>query len=167
MKSFHILAIVLLLFTFGLASCKKDATPTPTKKDSPLVSPLNSPISKPDVATPASSSQISGPNFLFDQPVLSGATEITGQGPFDLSIVIIDMTTMGTILGYGAIDSDGKLSVSLDLPAIENHVIGVQVIDDREFSPEDIEQLKQRRGPGFKTYPNVGNVLESVVVRAP
>jgi hypothetical protein len=167
MKSFNILVIALLLLTLGLAACKKDSTPTPAKKDSPLVSPLNSPISVPDVATPTSSSQISGPGFLLDQPVLSGATKITGQGPFDLSIVIIDMTTMGTPLGYGSIDSDGKLSVSLDLPAIENHVIGVQVMDDREFSPEDIEQLKQRKGPGFKTYPRVGNVLDSVIVRAP
>ena len=160
MKSIRITANLAVLVLLGVVACKK---PAPTQ--SPLVSPLGSPISAPEIPSPTS--QVTGPGFLIDQPVLPGAIEVTGQGPIGLTIFIVDMTMEGNSLGSGKIGSDGKFSISLDEPAIENHVIGIQVAADREFSPQDIEQLRQRKGPGFKTYPQVGDAYDSAIVRNP
>jgi hypothetical protein len=115
----------------------------------------------------SSTSQITGPNFGLDRPILPGATKVTGQGPIDVSIVIADMTMMGTPLGSGRIGPDGKFSITLGQPAVENHLLGIRVVEDREFSPEDIQQLLQRKGPGFKNYPQVGEAFDSVVVGNP
>lgn len=175
MKTIHKAVIFFLVLFLTLIACTSPA-PTTVPADSPLseptaeapiVSPLDSPLSNPEVPTPSVTSQITGPGFLLDRPILPGATQVSGQGPFGLQVLIVDMTMMGEPLGSTTIGDDGRFSVSLGEPAVENHVIGVQVVADRDFTEADIKQLLQMKGPGFKNYPRVGEAFDTVVVRQP
>jgi hypothetical protein len=163
MKSIYPLFILAMILVLSLAACR-DPAPTDSPSDSPLLSPLTSPLSTPVVTSSAAVSQITGPNFELDRPILAGATEVSGAGPIELTVMIVDMTMMGKHLGSGTIGPDGRFVISLVEPVIENHVIGIQVVADREFTPEDIEELLTRQGPGFKNYPQVGEALDTVIV---
>ncbi len=161
MRAKYIVIIFLTLFTLGFSAC---AGPLPT---SPFSSPI-SPIPTPEEESTTSIYQITGPNFEIDKPVLPEATKITGQGPIGIPIIIVDMTMMGAPLGNGTIGPDGKFVVQLNKPAIENHLLGIQIGPDFQFTtPEIAEQLLAKKGPGFRNYPQVGLAYDTAIVRQP
>jgi hypothetical protein len=149
------------VFALGIAACQG---PVPTV--SPIASPLNSPISTPKIGVVAVS-QVTGPDFALDQSLLPGDTTVTGSGPIDLPIVIVDVTMMAKPLGTGTIGRDGRFSISLNGPIIENHTIGIQIGAAFQATQENMKQLWDRQGTGFKDYPEIGVVFDSVVVHKP
>jgi hypothetical protein len=158
---FHLFIGLLLLI--GLSACQQIPT-------NPLQSPLNSPgtFASPLtslLATPVS--QLSGPNFEM-APVKAGDTLVSGHGPYDLPVEIIDVTLSGLSVADGKIDGEGNFRVQLRAPAIANHILGIQIVDltGTPFTATDefVSELNNKAGPGFKYYPILGAVFASVVV---
>jgi hypothetical protein len=154
-------AVLSALLVFTLTACQN---PMPTA--SPLASPLNSPVGQPP-ASAGGTFQVTGPGFALDVPILLGASKVTGQGPLDVPIVIVDVTMNARPIGSGTIGKDGKFSISLDKPAVEGHILGIQVGSGFQFTPENSQQLLGKKGPGFKDYPQIGVVFDSATVRKP
>ena len=162
MKPIQRTAVVLsVLLIFTLTACQN---PKPTV--SPLLSPFDSPVGQPPAST-GGTFQVIGPSFALDAPILPEASQVTGQGPLDVPIVIVDVTMNARPIGSGTIGKDGKFSISLDKPAVEGHILGIQIGSGFQFTPENSQQLLGKKGPGFKDYPQIGAVFDSVTVRKP
>jgi hypothetical protein len=79
---------LIVIFAITAAAC---GSPAPR----PQPSPLNSPISP--VSTPVDPLALN-PQFKLD-PIVAGATEVTGQGPLGFTLVVVDVTYGGKQLG--------------------------------------------------------------------
>lgn len=149
------LAIVLL---GTLVACQN---PMPTPFVSPVVSPLDSPLA-------ASSGPLVGPNFEVST-IRAGDQTVSGRGPVDMPIIIVDVSLSAKPLGSGTIDGKGEFTLDLSEPAIVGHLIGIQVIDlaGSPYQPTDefVKQLDAKGGPGFRYYPQIGAVYASTQVK--
>lgn len=67
--------------------------------------------------------------FEIDKPVLAGSTEVTGKGPANIIIRLVDVTDMGAVLSETTIAPDGKFLFKLDQPLKKLHTIGLQIGD--------------------------------------
>ncbi len=157
-----LLAIPICLLLV-LAGCGSLSTPTatpdgtqpyPTDQQNPNGENLPTPIADVD-----------GPNFTLDRPLSVGATTVTGQGPFNLSIDIIDVTTMGEVLGSGKVSADGKFSVQLAQPLQAQHIVGIALPADARIADDAIKVLESKVGERARVYPQVTFVFDSEVVR--
>jgi hypothetical protein len=148
----------VILFTVACASTG------PLPDQSPLISPLVS-----VVATPVSNLAVilDGPNFEI-APVMAGDTRVSGRGPVNVPIVIVDVTLSAKPLGNGTISNSGNFTIDLSGPAPEGHSIGIQVVDvaGSSYAPsqEFAAALDAKAGPGFKDYPTLGPVYTQVTV---
>lgn len=111
-------------------------------------------------AYPAPTVELDGVPLTVNRPVPPGATVVTGEGPPNLNIYIVDMTHMGIMLGSGLIGEDGKYAVNVT-PLEENVRIGVST--DSALSGVPDEGI--RPGEGGFSVPQVGYFYDSVVVR--
>lgn len=103
-----------------------------SKKPTPQVSPLNSPLAVDSVPTPDADPPVpvsrNAVKFQIDRPVKAGATIVTGSGPAGVPISIVSVTTMGDELGIGVIGPDSRFSIAV-APLADNVRIGVGLGD--------------------------------------
>ena len=161
----QILLIVLLALGILLVGCAQ-----PTPRESPMQSPLPSqtPFESPLVPTVVETS-IDGPAFEIEEPLVAGATQVRGKGPYDVPIVIVDVTMTAEPLGSGVIAPDGTFAI--DVPnLVANHRIGivVGVIEGTPVpSPDDyVQSFEPFRGEGYMNLPYIGVVFASSMVQA-
>jgi len=150
----YLLALSLLL----VAACA--SSPTPTTYLSPLPTPVGTGA--------AASVQLEGPLFSLHEPLDSGQTLVTGQGPKGMTIAIADITYMGEVLGRGRIDQDGRFRIEVAPPLIANHRIGIMLdpeATDITYTAGLFADLERFRGDNAITIPNVGVAYDAASVR--
>ncbi len=70
-----------------------------------------------------------GPYFTIDEPVQAGSKTVTGTGPANVPIRLIDITLMGEELASTKVDENGKFTFNLDTDLVAGHSIGLQIGD--------------------------------------
>lgn len=161
------LLLILLLAACGPAE-EEIATDPPIGSDGyPIDSsgyPTLDAVSE-NPAYPATSNVDESERFRIDQPVKAGATTVTGQGPKNLSIAIVNITLSGTILGTGTIGDDGRFSIPVS-PLPEGYRIGLTVTDVEEGKTfeEVAVELYDYRGEGYTLVPSVGIFFDSALI---
>lgn len=154
-----LVATVVLTVQCGQAS----PAPTPTPGESPL-SPLLvdvSPIDGPAVV-------LEGPPFSIDEPLGAGDKMVSGTGPAQVGILVVDVTLMGEVLGRGQIGKDGQFSIAVQPPLIVNHRIGL-MLDDQSpgivQTQQAVEQLVRFDGKNAIIIPRVGKLYDAASVK--
>jgi hypothetical protein len=102
------------------------------------------------------------PAFKLD-PLTAGSTQVTGQGPVGFTLVVVDSTFGGMILGTGKPDAGGNFRIQLNKPLEKGHLIGltVDLPSDLAGSEEFNKRLYEIRGPGYRLVPNAVNIFDS------
>lgn len=140
-----------------------DAYPPPVQEASESTAGAYPPPQEPPPtidAYPAPTEEPDGILLALDRPIPPGSTVVTGEGPPNLLIYIINMTLMGELEGTGLIGEDGKFSVTV--PALEENVrVGVTTENGLGGLPD----VNIRSGEGGFSVPQVGYFYDSVVVR--
>ncbi len=77
--------------------------------------------------------------FLFTRPIQVGATQVSGTGPADIPISLVDITLNGEVLGTTTIKSDGTFSFETK-PLEADHWIGV-ALSNLEGTPWVLRQF--------------------------
>ena len=145
-----ILSVFCLIILTGCGGNNGTSTPYGSPV-SPLVSPVyNSPLPSPEVK-----------HFEINEPLLFGATEITGSGPPNIPLHVVDVTAGGQVLGQGIINSDGHFSIKLGEPLGERRIIGIQLATAKD--PDTWTDLWSMRGDGARAIPQIGDFFDSVI----
>jgi hypothetical protein len=148
-KQYWELGFVLVLTVITVFACTSQETAVPSP--APSTSPLHSPL-------PTTPMVDSSPIYVytFDTPLVPGDTQVTGSGPENIPIRIVDVTLMGAELGAGAIDQDGKYAITVS-PLPKGHRIGIMLgtVADSKKSYE-----LQRHGQDM---PMIGIILTSTM----
>jgi len=120
----QVLLLMFLLSTLFIACNSEEPA---TRDISPLgVSPLTSTLPTPE----SESALRRGPDFYID-PLAAGDTSVSGTGPANIKINIVDVSWGGNVIGTGPIGLDGKFII--DVPPIEGgNRIGIMLADLNE-----------------------------------
>jgi hypothetical protein len=80
-----------------------------------------------------------GPDFNIDKPVKLSATMVTGNGPANVPMVLVDVSEMGQELATTTIDGQGNFIFILTSPLIVDHTIGIKLgdVQDTTLDPDD------------------------------
>lgn len=163
-KSFLYFVLIILFFlvSCGPSSSEETNTPNiapsntgyeaPTSPDSKAY-PVPTPVRSYPVPIPVDESK----RFTIDEPLKAGSTEITGTGPANIVIKVVNISYVGENLGSGIVAEDGTFHISLSKPVEANHLIGLQ-LSDQELEPQFLD------GPDYSNIPMVGLVLAQVIV---
>ena len=65
--------------------------------------------------------------FNIDKPVKLSATMVTGNGPANVPIVLVDVSEMGQELANTTIDGQGNFTFILSSPLMIDHTIGIKL----------------------------------------
>ncbi len=95
--------------------------------------------------------------FTIDQPLQAGNTEITGTGPANTPIKVVNISLIGESLGSGVIGNDGAFRIALSAPLEANHLIGLQ-LSDQDLESQFLD------GPDYTNIPMIGLILAQAVV---
>jgi hypothetical protein len=68
--------------------------------------------------------------FTFDEPLRANQEEVSGNGPTDIPIKVISISSAGESLGLGSTESDGTFRITLSRPLRERELIAIQLGDD-------------------------------------
>jgi len=140
-----------------LAACN---TPTPTVSPLPQTSPIvvPGPFDSPVSATALPM----GPAFMLNEPILEGATTITGTGGPNVPIRIVDISMSGTDIALGIVGSDGKFSLPVTGQLLKGHNIGIILGDlaGTSFKRDDFIS-----GPNYSDLPYIGTIFASTHVQ--
>ncbi len=81
------------------------------------------------IVTATKDPKMNGPKFEINEPVVGGTKVVTGTGPANVPIVLIDVTEMGALLDQTIIDENGDFIFNLDEELITFNAIGLQIGD--------------------------------------
>jgi hypothetical protein len=70
-----------------------------------------------------------GPKFTIDEPVSSDNKSVTGTGPAEVPIRLVDVSAMGKELATTTIEDDGTFKFELGEELIAGHLIGLMIGD--------------------------------------
>ena len=152
--------LLLLLLTACGASVVEDPTAAPTQPPNPDAYPA------PGTPTPVvypGPEDLSGRVLIaIDRPVNAGDMRVSGVGPADMTVQLVNMTTVGGVLGETRIDNDGTFVIETDpLPAGVR--IGI-VVDLEEAGLSESDVIP---GDGAFSMPRVGYAIDTVVIPQP
>jgi len=76
-----------------------------------------------------------GPEFHIDRPVSSTDLTVTGNGPANVPIILVNVSEVGDMLAETVIDEQGTFVFQLDQALTAGHTIGIQLgdIEGTEF----------------------------------
>lgn len=156
-----VLVCALVTLTLLLAACGT-ATPSPTTP------PLANTPSSPEPYPAPGNEPTSDPNihpFRLDTPLLPGATKITGSGTPGVPVLVLDITTMGTLVGEATIQADGTFSMEV-APLEKEHRLGVTIgnLDGTQWKLSDFEN-RAYFGENAHLVPQVGFFYDTASVR--
>jgi hypothetical protein len=156
------LLLVLLSALCVLGACQStpELTSTPVGE---VTSPVQSMVTTSPLNSPVEPARVFE-SFSIDEPLLVGATQVTGRGPAGLEIVIVDVTLSAQHLGYGRVEYDGRFAIDVS-PLPEAHAIGVMLNEPLEGELQ--ENVQDLWGPGGIDLPMLGSVFASVMTTKP
>lgn len=97
--------------------------------------------------------------LAFDKPIQSTDSVITGVGPSGLTVYILNMTFMGTELGSGVIDNDGKFAIT-----VSELQPGTRIGLTADLTTLGLTENDIRPGDGEMAVPRVGYFFDTVVL---
>lgn len=102
-----------------------------------------------------------GPEFHINLPVIGGDLTVSGTGPADVPIVLVDVSEMALLLGETTIESNGTFSFRLETPVTSGHTIGLMLgdIEGTEFNESDFLYSET-----YYERPLIGVLFDMVVV---
>jgi hypothetical protein len=164
--------ILILLLILVILGCTVESGDTGESLQN-IENPSIDIIDKPNSAYPGpgeqienlkeSSSQIrkSAPVFKINKPVKSNSLLVTGTGPSDVPILLVDVSEVGKELSKTVISEDGKFEFRLNTPLIANHTIGIMLGDltGTNLNPEDYI-----RSDSYYDRPLIGILFDIVIV---
>ena len=121
----------------------------------PPINQINEAVSYP-INTPTRNPR-SGPKFEINEPVLAGSFQVSGTGPANLPIILIDVTEMGFVISETVIGSDGIFRFELDEPLIKSHAVGIQIGD---LSKTDFNYDDYTFGEDYMDRPLIGIIFD-------
>ena len=162
-----------LAFLLICSGCRSDRT-----TDTSPLSPMGSPLATPSGTSAAEDSPAATPKpmeptaqdapeelreFQLDEPLLAGETEVTGQGPAGVPILIVDVSYM-SVIGEGRIGPDREFAIEVEPPLAEYSMVGI-MFDETKDSPYTQEQLPC--GDDCRDQPLVGMLFDRAPVTTP
>lgn len=130
----------------------------PVIPPTPIVDSYPSIVEEPDAYPPPSVEYDESKRFTINEPLVVGEVMISGQGPANVAIKIINVSYVGEVLGFGTTDSNGNFSITSSTPFEANHIIGIQLAD------QNLED-DFRDGPGYTNMPMIGLILDTAVIQ--
>ena len=106
------------------------------------------------------------PRFQFDLPLTTEMTTVTGKAPPNLSLILVDITYAGIVLGSARSDGQGSFAIGVN-SLIEGHRIGLTISEAESGKTVDQKaaELFPYRGDQFMNVPNVGVFFETALVQ--
>lgn len=95
---------------------------------------LESPEPYPNITSPYPVYSITpkyqkSPRFQINLPVKSGDMIVTGNGPVDVPLLLVDISEVGEPIAETTIDKSGHFTFTLQSPLTEGHMIGLKIGD--------------------------------------
>lgn len=115
----------------------------------------------PSRAEPAQTDYTPGPVFTIDVPVKAGDTIVTGNGPTDVPINLVDASEVGLLLAETVIDTDGTFTFELEEPLEQGHMIGIMLGD---LSGTDLDENDFMYSDTYYARPLIGILFDMVLV---
>ncbi len=102
-----------------------------------------------------------GPEFHIDRPVSSTDFSVTGTGPANVPIILVNVSKVGDVLADTIINEQGTFVFQLDQALIAGHTIGIQLgnIEGTEFEEDQFVYSET-----YFDRPYVGILFDLVVV---
>lgn len=156
---------VFLIILF-LAGCgPADATPVPTALAPPPLEAYPAPTTvsmAPEAYPPPAATDHPGILVALDKPILAGDTFISGVGPADLPVLILNVTFLGEEIGAGVINEDGTFSIRVDpVPS------GIRVGLTADAGTIGLTESDIKPGDDAISVPEVGYFYDSFVIMQP
>lgn len=102
-----------------------------------------------------------GPEFELSTPISGGDSVVTGTGPANVPIRLVDVTEMGFVLDQTVIESDGTFTFTPEEPLESGHSIGIQLGD---IEGTDLEESDFLYSETYYERPLIGILFDLVVV---
>jgi len=97
-----------------------------------------------------------------NEPLLAGATQVSGWGPAGLQIIIVDVTMGAEQIGATRIEANGTFEAKVP-PLPEAHRIGIM---SGEALPTEVKRnISELWGPGAIELPMIGKVYASAMTK--
>lgn len=77
----------------------------------------------------SSTAMVQGPDFSIEKPVTSGDEKVSGSGPADVPIALINLSNVDEIIGETTISSQGIFIFELANPLVSGQSIGIKLGD--------------------------------------
>jgi hypothetical protein len=160
--------VIFSLFLSGLLiSCgpaNTNENQTPEQNNGYPGEQTSTPASYPAVTIP----EYPGPQVTYDEsrrftinePIHVGDQLVSGTGPANIPIKVVNVSYLGEVLGTGQTGTDGSFSINLSAPVELQHVIGIQLNDQSLDS-----DFRNNPGPDYSDFPMVGLILTSAIVQ--
>lgn len=105
-----------------------------------------------------------GPVFELE-PAQAGDTTVSGVGPANLQLAIVNVTLAGEMLGTARSDEEGQFSIPVE-PLTEGYRIGVSIIpqDGTSNAQEVGQEYFSYRGDEYMNIPNIGVFFDTIIV---
>ena len=116
------------------------------------------------ILTPTKDPKMNGPKFEINKPVVAGSKVVTGTGPANVPIILIDITEMGTVLSQTIIDDNGEFIFNLDEELIAYNAIGLQIGD---LSETDLNYADFMYSEDYIDRPLIGILFDIAPVLQP
>lgn len=102
-----------------------------------------------------------GPVFSINEPLRGGENTVTGTGPANVPIILVDVSEIGLTLGETIIESNGTFTFTLSKPLLTGHIIGIKLgnIEGTDLSENDFMYSET-----YYERPYVGILFDLVVV---
>jgi hypothetical protein len=100
-----------------------------------------------------------------DKPIAVGATRVTGRGPEDVPIVLMDITFAGPVLATGEIDGNGEFELMLNEPLEAEHRIGLSLGDLSGSKWQAADFSSDFNGDEAINIPQIGFFFDSYMIR--
>lgn len=102
-----------------------------------------------------------GPEFEISTPISGGDSVVTGTGPANVPIRLVDVTEIGFALDETVIESDGTFTFTLEEPLESGHTIGIQLGD---IEGTDLDESDFLYSETYYERPLIGILFDLVVV---
>jgi len=160
------LIFVAAWLTIACSSCARGPEPTVSPLESPLsTSPVtqDSPLASPQ---PSRGEQPAVEAFRLHKPIPAGSTKVTGSGPPNVPVLLLDITATGRLLAAGVIGEDGGFELTTNEPLQSRHRIGI-TLGDLSTTPWEAGDFSDDGfyGDDALTVPQVGFFYDTYMVR--